>query len=95
MFFSVKKAIKIAGKNYVPCICYEVTKYLETTVLKLADEGRATVYDKRVFFQNGKLIEEKPVVKENLTAEKPRKTKKSKTVITEASVDDKDETEGF
>lgn len=80
MFFSVKYSIRIAGKVYMPCICYTLTRFLELTVKDLEKQGKATIYDKMVFFQNGKIIEEKPVVKENLTTEKPKKEKKAKTV---------------
>lgn len=80
MFFSVKYSIRIAGKVYMPCICYTLTRFLELTVKDLEKQGKATIYDKMVFFQNGKIIEEKAVVKENLTAEKPKKEKKAKTV---------------
>lgn len=80
MFFSVKHSIRIAGKVYMPCICYNLTKFLELTVKDLEKRGKATIHDKMVFFQNGKIIEEKPVVKENLTTEKPKKEKKTKTV---------------
>lgn len=80
MFFSVKHSIRIAGKVYMPCICYNLTKFLELTVKDLEKQGKATIHDKIVFFQNGKIIEEKPVVKENLTTEKPKKGKKTKTV---------------
>lgn len=80
MFFSVKYSIRIAGKVYMPCICYTLTRFLELTVKDLEKQGKATIYDKMVFFQNGKIIEEKPAVKENLTVEKPKKEKKAKTV---------------
>lgn len=80
MFFSVKYSIRIAGKVYMPCICYTLTRFLELTVKDLEKQGKATIYDKMVFFQNGKIIEEKPVAEENLTAEKPKKEKKAKTV---------------
>lgn len=80
MFFSVKYSIRIAGKVYMPCICYNLTRFLELTVKDLEKQGKATIHDKMVFFQNGKIIEEKPVVKENLTTEKPKKEKKTKTV---------------
>lgn len=79
MFFSVKHSIRIAGKVYMPCICYNLTKFLELTVKDLEKQGKATIHDKMVFFQNGKIIEEKPVVKENLTTEKHKKEKKTKT----------------
>ena len=80
MFFSVKHSIRIAGKVYMPCICYNLTKFLELTVKDLEKQGKATIHDKMVFFQNGKIIEEKPVVKEHLTTEKPKKEKKTKAV---------------
>lgn len=80
MFFSVKYSIRIAGKVYMPCICYTLTRFLELTVKDLERQGKATIYDKMVFFQNGKIIEEKPAAKENLTVEKPKKEKKEKTV---------------
>ena len=80
MFFSVKYAIRIAGKVYMPCICYTLTRFLELTVKDLEKQGKATIYDKMVFFQNGKIIEEEPVVKESLTVEKLKKEKKTKTV---------------
>lgn len=100
MFFSVKREIKIAGKTYIPCICYPVTKFLERTVQKLSEEGKAVIYSERVFFQNGKVIK-KPVVKEILTTSKPKKDKKekkmeNKTKETEAvPLEAVDESEGF
>ena len=100
MFFSVKREIKIAGKTYIPCVCYPVTKFLERTVQKLSEEGKAVIYSERVFFQNGKVIK-KTVVKENLTTSKPKKDKKekkveNKTKETEAvPLEAVDESEGF
>lgn len=107
MFFSVKYSIRIAGKVYLPCICYTLTRVLELTVKDLEKQGKATIYDKMVFFQNGKIIEEKPAVKENLTVEKPKKEKKAKTVpvadVNDLAAEDElipvdeaeDESEGF
>ena len=103
MFFSVKHSIRIAGKVYIPCICYNLTKFLELTVKDLEKQGKVTIHDKMVFFQNGKIIEEKPAVKEHLTAEKPKKEKKTKAVsVKEEDISDikeaaevKDESEGF
>lgn len=80
MFFSVKHSIRIAGKVYMPCICYNLTRFLELTVKDLEKQGKAAIHDKMVFFQNGKIIEEKPTVRENLTVGKPKKEKKAKTV---------------
>lgn len=100
MFFSVKREIKIAGKTYIPCVCYPVTKFLERTVQKLSEEGKAVIYSERVFFQNGKVIK-KPVVKENLTTPKPRKDKKEKKVENKTKetetvpLEAVDESEGF
>ena len=80
MYVSGKYSICRGGKVYIPCICYTLTRCLELTVKDLEKQGKATIYDKMVFFQNGKIIEEKPVVKESLTVEKPKKEKKEKTV---------------
>lgn len=93
MFFSVKYSIRIAGKVYMPCICYTLTRFLELTVKDLEKQGKATIYDKMVFFQNGKIIEEKPAAKENLTAEKPKNEKKAKTVPVKDVNDFADEAE--
>ena len=71
MFFSVKKEIKIAGKLYIPCVCYTLTKTLELTVKKLADEGKARLHEHEVFFQNGKIL---PTAEER--AEKEREEKR-------------------
>ena len=78
MFFSVKVPLRIAGKDYIPCVCYPLPRFLEYTVKELKKEGKVEIYDKIVFFQNGKLIEKaepKPVVAEV----KPKKEKKAKT----------------
>ena len=63
MFFSVKQPLRIAGKDYIPCVCYPLPRFLEYTVSELEKEGKVKTYNKMVFFQNGKLIE-KPAVKE-------------------------------
>ena len=81
MFFSVKQPLRIAGKDYIPCVCYPLPRFLEYTVEHLQAEGKATIYDKMVFFQNGKLVEKtepKPVVAE--VKPKSKKEKKTKTV---------------
>ena len=80
MFFSVKQPLKIAGKEYIPCVCYPLPKFLEYTVNFLKKEGKVEIYDKMVFFQNGKLVEKPAVKKEEVTVEKPKKAKKEKTV---------------
>lgn len=99
MFFSVKQPLRIAGKDYIPCVCYPLPRFLEYTVSELKKEGKVETYDKMVFFQNGKLIEKtepKPVVAET----KPKKEKKAKTVpvadteeLAKEATDD--EAEGF
>lgn len=72
MFFSVKETMSILGKNYRPCICYQLPNYLLKTVESLEAEGKVTLYKERVYFCNGKLIEQKKakVKKEKKTEEK-------------------------
>ena len=89
MFFSVKKSTKIAGKTYLPCICYPVSRFMELTVDKLVADGKATKYDEMVFFQNGKVI---PTEKELKAKEKAEKKAKEKA---EKKAKIVDETEGF
>lgn len=107
MFFSVKVPLRIAGKDYIPCVCYPLPRFLEYTVKELKKEGKVEIYDKMVFFQNGKLIEKaepKPVA----TEVKPKKEKKAKIVpvtnvedlakeagIAPVKEDTDDEAEGF
>ena len=67
MFFSVKEPIKIAGKTYIPCVCYPLPKFLELTVNDLVNKDKAVIYAERVFFQNGKVIE--------------KETKKAKKIV--------------
>lgn len=101
MFFSVKTAMKIGGKVYIPCICYNLPDVLVPTIDKLVSEGKARKYDKPVFFQNGKVLEKKADVKESLTTKKGKKAKKEATpVVTEVEAVAEaetvnEETEGF
>ena len=74
MFFSVKSAVKIAGKVYIPCVCYPLSDFLRATIEKMVAEERAYIYDHKVAFQNGKVLEKKVV------ESKPVETKKSKKV---------------
>lgn len=67
MFFSIKEPIKIAGKTYIPCVCYPLPKFLELTVNDLVNKDKAVIYAERVFFQNGKVIE--------------KETKKAKKIV--------------
>lgn len=96
MYFSVKTATKIAGKVYFPCVCYALPEVLVPTIDKMVAEGKAYKFENKVFFQNGKVIEKKPVVKDNLTTEKPKKEKKAKPVVEEAVIPDSlNDVEGF
>lgn len=85
MFFSVKHSIRIGGKVYMPCICYELTKVLELTIKDLEKQGKATIHDKMVFFQNGAIVEERATTEETSCVEKPKKIKKAKKepIVTE------------
>ena len=104
MFFSVKTPTKIAGKVYTPCVCYPLPDILKPTIDKMIEEGKAYIYNNKVFFQNGKVIEKK---EEKLVADKPKKEKKTKKEVEvkseveseiaspEEIADNLDETEGF
>ena len=78
MFFSVKTSVKIAGKVYIPCVCYALPDFLKPTVEKMVKEEKAYIYDHKVAFQNGKVIEKKEP--QPVTVEKPKKAKKEKVV---------------
>ena len=101
MFFSVKVPMKIGGKTFRTCICYDLTENLRTTVEKLEKEGKAVIYTEQRFFCNGKLLEKKSVAKENLTTEvktkKDKKTKKNEEAVKEAFTAEEitNEAEGF
>lgn len=86
MFFSVNVPIKIGGKVFRPCICYEMTPYFELTVKKLAEEGKVTLYTKRVHFCNGKIVEDKPVAKEAPATEKKSKRAKREVIEEEEEI---------
>lgn len=111
MYFNVKTPLKIAGKCYKPCISYKMNENLVLTVKNLVSEGKAEVSDAPVFFQSGKKLVKKAVVKENLTTEtavfaeklqkKVKKNKKTeekaeKEAVSEAlEVTSEDENGGF
>ena len=88
MFFSVRNTIKIAGKIYKPCICYEVTNILELTVNKLVAEGKADIHERYVYFCNGKVVEAKEEKTEK--AEKSKKIKKDKKAETSSETKEED-----
>jgi hypothetical protein len=75
MFFSVKSAVKIAGKVYVPCICYPLPDFLRATIEKMVKEERAYIYEHKVAFQNGKVLEKKAEAKP-VVEKKSKKAKK-------------------
>ena len=79
MFFSVKSSVKIAGKVYTPCVCYALTDFLKTTVEKMVAENKAYIYDHKVAFQNGKVIEKKEEVQPVAVEKKSKKVKKEET----------------
>ena len=83
MFFSVKSAVKIAGKVYTPCVCYALPDVLKATIEKMVAEERAYIYDRKVAFQNGKVLEKKAEVK-------PLEVKKSKKVKKEEIIKEKE-----
>lgn len=97
MFFSVKRALRIGGKAYLPCICYEVDKSLEPTVKKLVAEGKACSYDNRVFFQNGRVIktEAEKKAEEKVQRKADRKVRKAKKEAPEPVTVEEAEIAGF
>lgn len=76
MFFSVKTPTKIAGKVYTPCVCYPLPDILKPTIDKMIEEGKAYIYNNKVFFQNGKVLEKKEVEAKPDNTKKSKKTKK-------------------
>ena len=78
MFFSVKSSVKIAGKVYTPCVCYVLPDFLKPTVEKMVAEGKAYIYDRKVAFQNGKVLEKKEEPKP--VAEKKSKRAKKEEI---------------
>ena len=75
MFFSVKSAVKIAGKVYTPCVCYSLPDFLRATIEKMVKEEKAYIYDHKVAFQNGKVLEKKVEAK-SVETKKSKKDKK-------------------
>lgn len=99
MFFSVRTTLKIAGKVYTPCICYEAVEVLKPTIEKLVAEGKACMYPQRVFFQNGKVLEgmKSGAPAMDFVEKKSKKNKKEIPSPEEVAdnPEDIDETEGF
>ena len=69
MFFSVRKSVRIGGRLFIPCVCYEGGRVYEKPVQDLVDKGLAVIWPQRVFFQNGSVIERSAPKKE--CSEKP------------------------
>lgn len=83
MYFTVKKYLRIGGRNYKPCISYRLSDYLFPTIKGLEAKGDAEITEKPVFFQNGSKIKPKevlPPVAEApaVTEEKPVEVKKNR-----------------
>ena len=101
MFFSVKSSVKIAGKVYTPCVCYALPDVLAPTINKMVAEEKAYIYDHKVAFQNGKVLEKKPAVKEKTEKKPSKKAKKEEKLEPEEFVEEiekivtPDESEGF
>lgn len=76
MFFSVKTPTKIAGKVYTPCVCYPLPDTLKPTIEKMENEEKAYIYNCKVAFQNGKVLEKKEVEAKPVDTKKSKKTKK-------------------
>ena len=79
MFFTVKKNLKIGGKYFRPCICYDLPQFMLTVLRKLEAQGEAEITEEPVFFQNGAKIDSKELKrkeKEAKIAEKMQKKAK-------------------
>jgi hypothetical protein len=100
MFFTVKKNLKIGGKYFRPCICYDLPQFMLLTVRKLEAQGDAEITEEPVFFQNGAKIDPKELKrkeKEAKIAEKLQKRakKQHKNDENEASEAEKADSEGL
>ena len=98
MFFSVKSAVKIAGKVYIPCVCYALPDFLKPTIEKMVAEGRAYVYDHKVAFQNGKVIEKKettPTSEKKVKKVKKEEIKEEEEIPSPEEIADNVEVEGI
>lgn len=82
LYFSVKRAFKINGKVYSPCICYSLPDNLLPTIQKLEKEEQAVIYAKKVAFQNGAVIAVGSAVIETPAKEKKTKKKAEKKAET-------------
>lgn len=78
-YFSVKRTLKIAGKTYRPCVCYQLPDSLLFTAKSLVEQGIAEIHDEEVFFQSGKKIDAARI------ADKQRAKEEEKIVIEKAT----------
>lgn len=78
-YFSVKRSIKIGGKLYKPCVCYETSDSLMFTVKSLADSGIAVLHEDEVFFQNGAMLDKKAMESRAKEKAKAKREAKKKT----------------
>ena len=90
IYFSVKDGLKIAGKNFRPCICYKISELHRASIERLAAEGKVRIHDKQVFFQNGKILETKAVnkvkkAKKNTAKIEVKETKEEAVASTETA----------
>lgn len=77
-YFSVKRATKLFGKVYLPCISYKVTLELEATVNKMEAEGNAVVFDEKVIFRNGTIVPTAKMIDARIEAEEKLLKEKEK-----------------
>lgn len=94
MFFSVKEPIKIAGKTYIPCVCYTLPRFLEATVNELVNKNKAVIYSEYVYFQNGKVLEKNVKVKSKATKKVTKATVEKEVKEADVTVE-AEESEGF
>lgn len=73
MWFSVKMPRRVEERLYVPCVAYEVTEGMKSTVLDWVKRGWATSYEKEPHFCNGKLVAKAKV--------KPTETRSTETPV--------------
>jgi hypothetical protein len=53
-YYSVSYSVKIGGVSKRPAVCYALTDDVAAAVLKLAEDGRARIYDEEVRFVSGR-----------------------------------------
>jgi len=100
MYFTVKKPMKIGNRYYKPCICYNLTENLNSTVSDLVKLGKAEIFNAPVFFQNGKRLV-KQAEKDKAEQPKVLPKKKDKKVKAEPEpekveeITEEDSIEGF